>query len=385
MDPVELRLRNAMVRGDTLITGQRLDGAVPVAEVVRACAAHPLPDTAPSAVPEMARPGGAGRTADATHIRRGVGFALGFKNLMYSEGFDDSSTARCRLRDGVVSITCAAAEVGQGFVTLVHQITREVLGVDETVLETPQTASIGSAGSTSASRQTWMSGGAVEAACHDVREQLLAHVAALHGLDPSLLDVRDGRIVSLDGAVDVAVADAVAGEELVAEVTFRHRPTEPLDANGQGSSHVSFAFAAHRAVVDVDPELGLVRVVELATAQDVGRVLNPVQLLGQLEGGAAQGLGLAVMEEMVLDAGLIRNPSFTDYLIPTMLDMPPVAVAALIEEPEPGAPFGAKGVGEPPTISSTAAIVAAIRDATGLELPRAPVRPSDIALSGVRP
>ena len=165
-------------------------------------------------------------------------------------------------------------------------------------------------------------------------------------------------------------------------MTFSHAPTSELDENGQGDAHVSFAFAAHRAVVDVDLDLGLVRVVEIATSQDVGRVLNPVQLVGQLEGGIAQGVGLAVMEEIVLDNGRVRNPSFTDYIIPTALDMPSVHIAALIEEPEPGAPMGAKGVGEPPMISSTPAVVAAIRAATGLELPRAPVRPQDIALAG---
>jgi CO/xanthine dehydrogenase Mo-binding subunit len=131
----------------------------------------------------------------------------------------------------------------------------------------------------------------------------------------------------------------------------------------------------------VDPDLGLVKVVELTTAQDVGRILNPLQALGQLEGGAAQGVGLAVMEEVKVVDGLIRNPSFTDYLIPTALDMPPLEVAALIEQPEPGAPFGAKGIGEAPTISSTPAVAGAIRAATGLDLPRVPVRPDDIALA----
>ncbi|MBD0324722.1 MAG: molybdopterin-dependent oxidoreductase, partial [Aldersonia sp.] len=138
-------------------------------------------------------------------------------------------------------------------------------------------------------------------------------------------------------------------------------------------------FAAHRAVVDVDPELGLVHVRQIATGQDVGRALNPLQVVGQIEGGIAQGVGLAVMEEIVVDGGKVLNPSFTDYLIPTALDMPEVA-ATLIEQPEPGAPFGAKGVGEPPTISSTPAVVAAIRAATGLDLTRVPVRPDDIAL-----
>jgi CO/xanthine dehydrogenase Mo-binding subunit len=148
---------------------------------------------------------------------------------------------------------------------------------------------------------------------------------------------------------------------------------------GQGPSHVAFAFVAHRAVVDVDPELGLVRVVQIATAQDVGVALNPLSVVGQIEGGIAQGLGLAVMEEILVTDGLIRNPSFTDYLLPTFLDAPEVAIS-LVEEYEPQAPMGAKGVGEPPCISVTPAIVAAIRDATGRDLTRVPVRPQDICL-----
>jgi len=187
----------------------------------------------------------------------------------------------------------------------------------------------------------------------------------------------DGQIVSLSGGLEVDLA--VATEEPVeASVVFRHAPTWPLDEHGQGSAHVAFAFSAHRAIVDVDTELGLVKVVELTTSQDVGRVLNPMQVVGQLEGGAAQGVGLAVMEEVLVTDGRIRNASFTDYLVPTALDMPPVEIAALIEQAEPGAPFGAKGIGEAPAISSTAAVAAAIRNATGLNLPRVPVRPVDI-------
>jgi CO/xanthine dehydrogenase Mo-binding subunit len=217
-----------------------------------------------------------------------------------------------------------------------------------------------------------MSGGAVEAACQAVLAKLLAHV----GADAALID---GRVVSVDGGTDVAVGAAAPGVVFEEEVEFHHKVTGPLDPDGQGDAHVSVVCAAHRAVVDVDPDLGLVRVVQIATAQDVGRALNPLQVIGQIEGGIAQGLGLATMEEMVLQDGRVRNPSFTDYLIPTALDMPEV-VASLVEEPEPGAPFGAKGVGEPPTISSTPAIVAALRAATGKPLTRVPVRPQDIAL-----
>jgi CO/xanthine dehydrogenase Mo-binding subunit len=360
MDPVEMRLRNALATGDRLITGQVIGGAAPVAQVIRACAEAPAPDLPPvDGLAMMARPGGAGRTADAAHVRRGVGFAVGFKNLMFSEGFDDYSTARCELIDGVATITCACAEVGQGFVTLAQQIAREVLDVDEVIVAPAETAGIGSAGSTSASRQTWMSGGAVEAACREVRAQVLGAAGGDEG----------------------AIHEAMVGRSFTATVEHHHAPTFPLDADGQGDAHVSFAFAAHRAVVDVDAELGLVRVQEITTSQDVGRVLNPLQAVGQLEGGIAQGVGLAVMEEIVLDGGRIRNPSFTDYLIPTALDMPVVTIAALIEEPEPGAPFGAKGIGEPPTISSTAAVAAAVRAVTGLPLTRVPIRPQDIALA----
>jgi CO/xanthine dehydrogenase Mo-binding subunit len=352
LDPVEVRVRNALAPGDELLTGQRIEGSLPVAEVIRACAALPLPGPAVDDV--LARPGGAGRTAGAGDVRRGVGFAVGFKNLMYAEGYMDGSVARCRIDGGIVTISCAAAEVGQGFVTLVQQIARTVLGVED-VIVAPVDTDMGSAGSTSASRQSMMSGGAVEKACRAARAEL---------------ETRAGG-----DEIDIAALTARVPVD-VTEV-YHHRLTHPLDADGQGDAHVSFACAAHRAVVDVDPELGLVRVVHLATSQDVGRVLNPLQVTGQIEGGIAQGVGLAVMEELILQDGQVRNASFTDYLIPTALDAPSVD-AVLIEVPEPGAPFGAKGVGEPPTISSTPAIVAAIRDATGAACTRVPVRPRDI-------
>ncbi len=384
MDPVELRLRNALQPGDELLTGQALTGAAPVADVIRRCAEAPLPPGGPADEPgSMTLPGGAGRTADPTRVRRGIGFAVGFKNLMYSEGFDDYSTARCRIEHGIVTVFSAAAEVGQGLVTLVEQIAEDVFGTDK-IIVAPADTGVGSAGSTSASRQTWMSGGAVDAACRKARDSLLDLAARRHGTVAAVLEVREGRVVSFDGEIDETIEEATGGAAIEETVEFRHAPTFPLDERGQGDAHVSFAFAAHRAVVDVDLDLGLVKVVEVTTAQDVGRVLNPVQVVGQIEGGIAQGVGLAVMEEILVDQGLVRNASFTDYLIPTALDMPLVQIAALVEEPEPGAPFGAKGVGEPPTISSTAAVAAAVRAASGLALTRVPIRPEHIALAAPR-
>ncbi len=388
MDAVALRLRNALATGDTLLTGQVITGTAPVREVIEAALDHPLPPEPDPADDAILLPGGTGMTATRGHVRRGVGFAVGFKNLMYSEGFDDFSTAGVRLEldaDGEAFATahCAAAEVGQGFVTLAQQIVRTELGVTRVLLRAADTA-IGSAGSTSASRQTWMSGGAVQLACRAVRDVLLARAAGVlgtpvEGARRELLALRGSDVVEVDSGRAVALTDLLAEGPIDEVQEHHHVRTDPLDEHGQGNAHVSFAFAAHRAVVDVDPELGLVRVLQIATGQDVGRALNPRAVVGQIEGGIAQGVGLAVMEEVVVDAGKVRNPSFTDYLIPTALDMPDVLMT-LIEQPEPGAPFGAKGVGEPPTISSTPAVVAAIRAATGAPLTRVPVRPQDIAL-----
>src|SRR5438552_9554909 len=171
------------------------------------------------------------------------------------------------------------------------------------------------------------------------------------------------------------------GGEVDVERVYRRPPTRALDPEtGQatdGPAHVAFACAAMKVVAEVDVELGLTRVVWIGTAQDVGKALNPQAVEGQIEGGTAQGIGLALMEEIQTRDGVIANASFTDYLIPTALDMPPVE-AVLVEEPDPEAPYGVKGVGEPPSVVSTAAIVSALRAATGRELTRVPVRPDDI-------
>jgi xanthine dehydrogenase D subunit len=378
LSPVEVRLRNAMKTGDKLITGQTVESVAPVERLIRETDSIPLPADLADLPHELDLPGGSGITAERKHIRRGIGWGVSIKNIMYSEGFDDYSTARCTLRDGKVVLKFATSEVGQGFVTLAPQIARSVLGVDDVVCDTIDT-NIGSAGSTSASRQTWMSGGAVDGACRLVRERLFEHVGKQHGIDPIRLVIEDTDIVDTVGTLRVSVAEATQGVTFSEEFEHHHRTTEDLDENGQGNCHVAFAFVAHRAVVDVDPELGLVKVVQIATTQDVGRALNPLSVLGQIEGGIAQGLGLAVMEEIVVDNGRVRNPSFTDYLLPTALDAP-VVVARLVEEPDPQAPLGAKGVGEPPCISVTPAIVAAIRNAVGRDIPRCPVRPQDICL-----
>ena len=348
IDPIELRLLNALAPGDQLPTGQVLTGSLPVAEVIRRAAAIPVPAAEPLPRDPIRLPGGAGNTTRGEGVRRGVGFAVGFKNICFSEGFDDSCAARVVLRaDGSAVVHCAAAEVGQGVVGVIMEVARLELGTDDVTLAPATTATVGSAGSTSASRMTWMAAGAVRDACRAALEE--------RGL-------RGG------GEVDV-------------ERVHRHAPTTPLDPeNGQITgerAHVAIATAAMRVVVEVDVELGLTRVVWVGTAQDVGKALNPQAVTGQIEGGIAQGIGLAVMEEIQTHGGRIVNASFTDYLIPTALDVP-VVESVLVEDPEPGAPYGVKGVGEPPTVVSTAAVAAAMRDATGKPFRRVPVRPDEI-------
>jgi CO/xanthine dehydrogenase Mo-binding subunit len=322
---------------------------MPVAEVIRKAAELPIPDPEPLPRDAIRLPGGAGNTTRGDGVKRGVGFAVGFKNICYSEGFDDYCTARVVLRaDGSAEVHCAAAEVGQGVTNVLLQVAREELGTDDVVLASHTTATVGSAGSTSASRMTWMAAGAVQTACRAAIEE----------------------------------RNAKGGAEVDVEREYRHPRTYPLDPEtGQTTgerSHVAFACAAMRVVTEVDVDLGLTRIVWIGTAQDVGRAVNPKAVEGQIEGGTAQGIGLALMEEIQTTEGLITNASFTDYLIPTALDMPPVE-AVLVEDPEPDAPYGVKGVGEPPTVVSTAAVLSALRDATGRELARVPVKPDELA------
>jgi CO/xanthine dehydrogenase Mo-binding subunit len=275
----------------------------------------------------------------------------------------------------VAEVHTAAVEMGQGLTTVLTQIVATELGIGRVVLHAADTTA-GNAGSTSASRQSMMAGGAVKQACEQVRERLLARArdqAGARGADLALA----GGWVTAGGERAVSLASLLA-EPVSEHTVYRHRSTTGLDPRGQGDTHAAFTFAVQRAVVEVDTELGLVRVLDVTSAIDAGKVLNPVGFEGQIEGGTAQGLGFALMEEIQTDGGTVRNPSFTDYLIPTILDVPPMTTVA-VEQPDPGVPYGLKGIGEAPSITSTAAIAAALRDATGHELNRVPVTADDLA------
>ncbi|MFE4667971.1 xanthine dehydrogenase subunit D [Streptomyces sp. NPDC056716] len=392
MDPVELRQRNAMEQGSLLPTGQRVDSPAPVAELLRRVKAMPLPPERQwesSEGPDVRQlPGGLSNTTHGEDVVRGVGYAVGIKNVGFSEGFDDYSTARVRMEvvagEPVATVHTAMAEVGQGGITVHAQIARTELGVAQVTIQ-PADTQVGSAGSTSASRQTYVTGGAVKNACELVREQVLAlgrrRFGSYHpAWATAELLLEGGKVVTDGGEVLADLVDVLADDAVEAEEEWRHRPTQALDPHtGQGDGHVQYSFAAHRAVVEVDTELGLVKVVELACAQDVGKALNPLSVIGQIQGGTTQGLGVAVMEEIIVDptTAKVRNPSFTDYLIPTILDTPTIPVDVL-ELADDHAPYGLRGVGEAPTLSSTPAVLAAIRAATGLELNRTPVRPEHL-------
>lgn len=396
MDPVELRRINAMEQGALLPTGQSVDSPAPVAELLRRVKSRPLPPErqweSSEGVDVRQLPGGLSNTTHGEGVVRGIGYAVGIKNVGFSEGFDDYSTARVRLEvlagEAVATVHTAMAEVGQGGVTVHAQIARTELGVTQVTIQ-PADTQVGSAGSTSASRQTYMTGGAVKNSCEAVREKVLALGRAKFGTyhpawATAELLLEGGKVVTDGGEVLASLADVLGDEAVDIEEEWRHRPTVPFDLHtGQGDGHVQYSFAAHRAVVEVDTELGLVKVVELACAQDVGKALNPLSVLGQIQGGTTQGLGVAVMEEILVDpvTAKVRNPSFTDYLIPTILDTPTIPVDVL-ELADEHAPYGLRGIGEAPTLSSTPAVLAAIRAATGLELNRTPVRPEHLTGTG---
>ncbi|MFC7218515.1 xanthine dehydrogenase family protein molybdopterin-binding subunit [Streptomyces polyrhachis] len=386
MDPAELRLRNAMATGDLLPTGQTVTCPAPVAELLTAVRGAPLPPL-PKDLPqeEWLLPGGPEGAGEPGAVRRGVGYALGMVHMLGAEGADEVSTATVRV-DGAgpttattATVMCAAVDTGQGFATLARQVVQEVLGIDEVHVASVDTDQP-PAGPAARGRHTWVSAGAVERAAKMVRTQLLQPLAQKFGMSTELLSLADGKITSYDGVLSTTVAEALGGKELWATAQCRPHPTEPLDEAGQGDAFVGLAFCAIRAVVDVDVELGTIRVVEMAVAQDVGKVLNPAQLAVRIEAGVTQGVGAALMENLRTVDGIVRHPDLTGYTLPTALDAPAVRIVKLVEERDVVAPFGAKAAGAVPVVTSPAAVAAAVRAATGRPVNRLPIRPQSAIL-----
>ncbi|MER8185437.1 xanthine dehydrogenase family protein molybdopterin-binding subunit [Kitasatospora sp. NPDC094015] len=377
IDPLEIRRRNAMATGDPLPTGQPVTCPAPVTALLDALADQPLP-ALPVDDPEAdwLLPGGPGGAGDPAAVRRGIGYAVGMVHMLGAEGEDEVSTATVRVSGDHATVICAAVDSGQGFATLARQIVQSVLGVSEVYIA-PVDSDQSGAGPSARGRHTWVSGGAVERAAVMVRHQMLQPIAANFGMSVELLTIADGKITSYDGVLGMPVGEALEGRELWATAQCRPHPTEPLDEAGQGDAFVSIAFCAMRAVVDVDIELGAVRVVDVTVAQDVGRALNPRQIEDRIEAGVAQGVGLALLEDLRTEGGRLVNPSLTGYRLPTSLDTPDIRIAALLEERDVVATFGAKAVSAPPAVVAPAAVAAAVRAATGLPVGRLPILPED--------
>lgn len=375
LDPVEIRMRNVLATGDLLPTGQTVTCPAPVGELLKAVRdadLPPLPDGDDES--QWLLPCGLGGAGEPGAVRRGVGYALGMVHMLGAEGTDEVSTATVRVHDGRATVICAAVETGQGFTTLARQIVQDVLGIEDVSVLASDTDQP-PAGASARGRHTWVSGGAVERAAKMVRTQLLQPLAATFGMSVELLTIADGKITSYDGVLSTTVAEVVEGKELWATAQCRPHPTDKLDETGQGDAFVGLAFCAIRAVVDVDIELGAVRVVEMAVAQDVGRVLNPRQVAARIEAGVTQGVGMALMEDLRAPRGIVKRPNLTGYPLPTSLDAPVVRIVRLVEERDVVAPFGAKAVSAVPVVTAPAAVAAAVRAATGRPVSRLPIRP----------
>ncbi|HEY2875312.1 MAG TPA: molybdopterin cofactor-binding domain-containing protein [Reyranella sp.] len=357
IDRLEFRHRNALRAGDVTACGQTLDHSAGLALCLEALRPHW----------QKAQAEIAAFNAKGDVKRRGVGVGC----MWYGIGntsMSNPSTMRVGLAaDGTLTLYNGALDIGQGSNTIMTQIAADALGlpVGQFTLVTGDTDLTADAGKTSASRQTFVSGKAAERAGHDLRQKILrlANAGPDSGLtlDGATLKVSDGGVTH---ALDLAKVGPLMGEG-----TF-DPPTTPLDADGQGVPYATYAFAAQIAIVEVDVELGTVKVLRMVAAHDVGKAINPTLVEGQIEGGIAQGLGLALMEEYLPG----RTENLHDYLIPTIGDVPEIE-CILIEDREPLGPSGAKGVGEPGLVPTAPAILGAIRHATGVRVHRVPVLP----------
>jgi aldehyde oxidoreductase len=368
IDALELRHRNAIRAGDRTTTGQVIAASAGLAACLDAL--RPRWQAAREAVEA------ANRRADGA-VRRGVGIAA----MWYGIGntsLSNPSTMRVGIdRNGRVTLYSGAVDIGQGSNTIMAQICADALGipVGALTLVTGDTDLTPDAGKTSASRQTFVSGAAVKLAADDLRRQILSRAGA--GTSAQIV-IADGRLhVHNAGMVhEIDLGALPASNESSDVLTGSGHfdpPTTPLDENGQGVPYASYAFAAQMAEIEIDTRLGTVKVKRITAAHDVGRAVNPVQVEGQIHGGVAQGIGLALMEEYLPG----RTENLHDYLIPTIGDVPEIE-CLLIEDPEPLGPFGAKGIGEPALIATAPAILNAIHHAAEIRLRRIPATPDRV-------
>jgi CO/xanthine dehydrogenase Mo-binding subunit len=362
--PFEFRYDNALEKGSVTSSGQTLGASVGL----RACldALRPQWQRMRREAEEFNR--------TARHLRRGVGVGCGWYGIG-NTSLPNPSVMRIGIAgDGRIRLYSGALDIGQGSNTVMMQICADALGVPlcAITLVTGDTDLTPDAGKTSASRQTFVSGAALLLAARDLRRQVLR----LAGTgEPARLSIHAQFIKvgagTSERSIDLSRLPAVTeqGDVVVGEGRS-DPPTTPLDADGQGVPYATYSFSAQIALVEVDIELGTTRVLRIGAAADVGRAINPTLVEGQLHGGVAQGLGLALLEEYIPG----RTENFHDYLIPIIGDVPPIDTH-IIEEREPLGPFGAKGVGEPALVPTAPAILNAIRHATGARITQVPATP----------
>ena len=364
MDALEFRIANALENGTPTVCGQVFEQGVGI----KAC----LEALRPAWTRERA-------AADAVNaqnagVKRGVGVAAGWYGCG-NTSLPNPSTIKSGIRaDGTVVLHQGAMDIGQGANTVITQIFATALGiaadrVDRVGADTDVTPD---AGKTSASRQTFVSGNAARLSGTALRAAILSR---LNVAEDARLTFADGEIRVTDGAgtqvLDLrALTPDAEGYVLRASETY-DPPTKPLDSNGQGHPYAQFGYAAHLAVVEVDTRLGTVAPIRFVAAHDVGQAINPMLVEGQVHGGIAQGLGMALMEEYIPG----RTENLHDYLMPTIGDVPPIETI-LIEDADAHGPYGAKGLGEHVLIPTAPALLNAIRHATGVRLHRVPATPS---------
>ncbi|MGI6677957.1 MAG: xanthine dehydrogenase family protein molybdopterin-binding subunit [Dehalobacterium sp.] len=288
------------------------------------------------------------------------------------------------LDDGTVIVLTGAADIGQGSDTVFAQIAAEEVGVDyeDVLVSSGDTGVTPDAGATSASRQTYISGNAVRLAAKEAKQELLLQAASILDCPAEEVEIRAGQ-VERNGAVtglkliELVKHCRVEGKLTVGSGRFNPDTTKLDQETGQGDPYATYSFATQAVEVEVDTETGKVEVLRIFAAHDVGTAINPSNIIGQVHGGCAMGIGYGLTEEVQVKDGLIKNPRLSEYIIPTTLDMPKIDVR-IVESYEETGPFGAKGVGEPALIPTAAAIANAVYDAIGIRFTGLPISPEKV-------
>ena len=367
LDPIEIRLNNAFDAGSRTATGQLLTHSVGIKKTLQ---------EAEKVAGEWRR--SISRNEESTK-RRGIGVGTMWYGIG-NTGQPNPSSAFVELHeDGSASVLTSCAEVGQGSDTILAQIAAEELGteVEKVRIISGDTGVAPWCRATSASGQTYITGNAVRLAAIEAREPLMEQVAKDWDISRADLELRDGEVQAKGSDKRISLIDVITRCRSLGMLTLGHGSFNPditpLDPDtGQGKPYATYSFATHVAQVEVNSKTGEVEVLKLAAFNDVGKAINPIGVEAQLEGGLSMGLGQALMEELIVEKGVIKTPTLAQYLIPTSLDMPEDMSVSIIEENEPSGPFGAKGVGEPASIPTAPAILSAIYDAVGARITKLP-------------